>query len=70
MNTGRAGTRGSGTVSEHQETTIAFGPVGLGGLGVLALGLLLRRRRLMLLGLVGVVADVTIRGLGGFRALN
>lgn len=51
-------------MSEHQETTIVLGPVGLGGLGVLALGLLLRRRRLVVLGLAGVVADLCVRRLG------
>jgi hypothetical protein len=55
---------------EERETTIAFGPVGLAGLGFLVLGILLRSRLLALLGLAGVVADVTVPELGGFKALN
>ena len=55
---------------EQNETTIAFGPVGLGGLALLLLGILLRRRLLALVGLAGVVADVTVPELGGFKALN
>jgi hypothetical protein len=55
---------------EERETTIAFGPVGLAGLGLLVLGILVRSRLLALLGLAGVVADVTVPELGGFKALN
>lgn len=53
-----------------RETTIAFGPVGFVGLGFLVLGILLRSRLVALLGLAGVVADVTVPELGGFKALN
>ena len=55
---------------EENETTIAFGPVGLGGMALLLLGILLRRRLLALVGLAGVVADVTVPELGGFKAMN
>ena len=55
---------------EERETTIVFGPVGLAGLGLLVLGILVRSRLLALLGLAGVVADVTVPELGGFKALN
>jgi hypothetical protein len=51
-----------------RETTIAFGPVGLAGWGLLVLGVLLRRRLVALLGLGAVVADVTVAELGGFKA--
>ena len=54
----------------RDETRIAFGPVGLGGLALLTLGILLRRRLLALVGLAGVVADVTVPELGGFKAMN
>jgi uncharacterized protein (TIGR03382 family) len=57
-------------VGRRDETTIAFGPVGLGGLALLVLGILFRRRFLALLGLAGVVADVTVPELGGFKAFN
>ena len=57
-------------MSERGETTIGFGPVGLGGWALLVLGILLRRRLLALLGLAGVVADVTVAELGGFKAMN
>ena len=50
--------------------TLAFGPVGLAGWGLLLLGILTRRRLLSLLGLAGVAADVTVAGLGGFKAMN
>ena len=50
--------------------TLAFGPVGLAGWGLLLLGILMRRRMLALLGLAGVAADVTVAGLGGFKAMN
>ena len=50
--------------------TIAFGPVGLFGCALLLLGILRRRRFLALLGLAGVVADVTVAELGGFKAMN
>jgi uncharacterized protein (TIGR03382 family) len=57
-------------MGESRETTIGFGPVGLAGWGLLVLGILLRRRLLALLGLAGVVADVTVAELGGFKAMN
>ena len=57
-------------MSERRETTIGFGPVGLAGWGFLVLGILMRRRLLALLGLAGVVADVTVAELGGFKAMN
>ena len=55
---------------DGDQTTIAFGPVGLAGWALLVLGILLRRRLLSLLGLAGVVADVTVAELGGFKAMN
>ncbi len=57
-------------MDENQDLTIAFGPVGLAGLGVLLLGILTRSRLIALLGLSGVVADVTVAELGGFKAMN
>ncbi len=57
-------------MDEQREVTIAFGPVGLAGLAVLLLGILARKRLLSLLGLAGVVADVTVAELGGFKAMN
>lgn len=57
-------------MTERRETAIAFGPVGLAGWGFLVLGVLLRRRLLAMLGLAGVVADVTVAELGGFKAMN
>jgi hypothetical protein len=53
-----------------RETTIALGPVGLAGIGLLLLGILVRSRLLALVGLAGVVADVTVPELGGFKAMN
>ena len=55
---------------EGRETQIAFGPVGFAGWVLLVLGILLRRRLIALLGLAGVVADVTVAELGGFKAMN
>ena len=57
-------------MDEQREVTIAFGPVGLAGWALLLLGILARRRLLSLLGLAGVVADVTVAELGGFKAMN
>lgn len=57
-------------MDENRDLTIAFGPVGLAGLGVLLLGILKRSRLIALLGLSGVVADVTVAELGGFKAMN
>ena len=47
-----------------------LGPVGIGGCVFLLLGILKRSRMLSLLGIAGVVADVTVAELGGFKALN
>jgi hypothetical protein len=49
---------------------IAFGPVGLAGWALLLFGILFRKRFLALLGLAGVVADVTRPELGGFAAMS
>lgn len=57
-------------MDENRGSVIAFGPVGLAGLGVLLLGIVLRSRPVALLGLSGVVADVTVAELGGFKAMN
>jgi len=46
-------------VGEQGENTIAFGPVGLAGCALLLLGILKRSRFIALVGLAGVVADVT-----------
>lgn len=51
-------------------TRVAFGPVGLFGCALLLLGILRRSRFVALLGLAGVVADVTVAELGGFKAMN
>ena len=53
-----------------RDLTIAFGPVGLAGLALLALGIFRGSRLVALLGLSGVVADVTVAELGGFKAMN
>ena len=57
-------------MSGQGETTIAFGPVGLAGCAFLLLGILKRSRFIALAGLAGVVADVTVAELGGFKAMN
>lgn len=57
-------------MAERGEVTVAFGPVGLAGWGLLLLGILVRSRLLSLLGLAGVAADVTVAELGGFKAMN
>jgi len=57
-------------VTERRDTVIAFGPVGLAGWALLVLGVLLGRRLVAMLGLAGVVADVTVAELGGFKAKN
>ena len=57
-------------MGDHGESTIAFGPVGLAGCAFLLLGILKRSRLIALLGLAGVVADVTVAELGGFKAMN
>ncbi|MBM2823744.1 MAG: hypothetical protein HW413_2490 [Thermoleophilia bacterium] len=57
-------------MGEQRETAIAFGPVGLAGWALLLLGIVMRSRIVSLLGLAGVVADVTVAELGGFKAMN
>jgi hypothetical protein len=57
-------------VDDRDELTLAFGPVGLVGIGLLLLGILRRRRLLSVLGLAGIAADVTVAELGGFKAMN
>jgi hypothetical protein len=57
-------------VGGESDTTIPFGPVGLAGCALLLLGILKRSRFVALLGLAGVVADVTVAELGGFKAMN
>jgi hypothetical protein len=57
-------------VGGESDRTIAFGPVGLAGCALLLLGILKRSRFVSLLGLAGVVADVTVAELGGFKAMN
>ena len=57
-------------MDRSRDLTIAFGPVGLTGLALLVLGILKGSRLIALLGLSGVVADVTVAELGGFKAMN
>jgi hypothetical protein len=57
-------------VDEERGPTLAFGPVGLAGWGLLLLGILTRRRLISFAGLAAVVADVTVAELGGFKAMN
>lgn len=57
-------------MSERDDLTLGLGPVGLAGAALLVLGILFRRRLLALLGLAGVVADVSRPELGGLRAFN
>ena len=57
-------------MDRESELTLAFGPVGLAGWGLLLLGILKRSRFVSFLGLVAVVADVTVAELGGFKAMN
>lgn len=57
-------------MDEERDVTIAFGPVGLAGWALLLLGILMRSRVVALLGLGGIVADVTVAELGGFKAMN
>jgi hypothetical protein len=57
-------------VGQDPELNVAFGPVGLAGITAILLGILTRSRLLAVLGLSGVVADVTVAELGGFRAMN
>ena len=55
---------------DDRQVTMGFGPVGLAGWALLLLGILKRSRFVALLGLAGVVADVTVAELGGFKAMN
>jgi hypothetical protein len=57
-------------MNEERELALAFGPVGVAGWVVLVLGILVRSRLVALAGLGAVVADVTVAGLGGFKAMN
>jgi hypothetical protein len=57
-------------VEDQRDVKVAFGPVGLAGIAVLLLGILTRSRLVAVLGLGGVVADVTVAELGGFKAMN
>jgi hypothetical protein len=57
-------------MDEDRDLTLAFGRVGLAGWALLLLGILIRSRFVALLGLGGVVADVTVAELGGFKAMN
>ena len=57
-------------MDEQRELTVGFGPVGLTGWSLLLLGILKRSRLVALLGLGGVIADVTVAELGGFKAMN
>jgi hypothetical protein len=57
-------------VNEERRPALGLGPVGLFGCALLVLGILRRSRIVSLLGLAGVVADVTVAGLGGFKAMN
>ncbi|MGH3134450.1 MAG: hypothetical protein ACRDNY_12055 [Gaiellaceae bacterium] len=57
-------------MGEDRELTVAFGPAGLAGVALVLVGILERSRLIALLGLGGVVADVTVAELGGFKAMN
>jgi hypothetical protein len=57
-------------MGDRGERTVAFGPIGLAGCGLLLFGILKRSRIFALLGLAGIVADVTVAELGGFKAMN
>ncbi|MFO7572877.1 MAG: hypothetical protein R6W48_09820 [Gaiellaceae bacterium] len=57
-------------MDEKRDVAVAFGPVGLAGWGLLVLGILVRSRLVAGIGLAGVVADVTVAELGGFKAMN
>ncbi|CAN5716180.1 hypothetical protein BH18ACT13_BH18ACT13_16580 [soil metagenome] len=57
-------------MDENRDLTIGFGPVGLAGLGIFLLGVLRGSRLIAALGLSGVIADVTVAELGGFKAMN
>ncbi len=57
-------------MDESRDLKVALGPVGLAGVAALLLGVLTRSRLLAVLGLGGIVADVTVAELGGFKAMN
>lgn len=57
-------------MDQGRDLKIALGPVGLAGVVGLLLGILTRSRLLAVLGLGGIVADVTVAELGGFKAMN
>ncbi len=57
-------------MDESRDLKVALGPVGLAGVVALLLGILTRSRILAVLGLGGIVADVTVAELGGFKAMN
>ena len=57
-------------MDESRDLKVALGPVGLAGVVALLLGFLTRSRILAVLGLGGIVADVTVAELGGFKAMN
>ena len=53
-----------------RDLKVALGPVGVAGVAALLLGIFTRSRLLAVLGLGGIVADVTVAELGGFKAMN
>ena len=57
-------------MDESRDLKVALGPVGLAGVVSLLLGILMRSRILAVLGLGGIVADVTVAELGGFKAMK
>lgn len=57
-------------MDQGRDLKIALGTVGLAGVVGLLLGILTRSRLLAVLGLGGIVADVTVAELGGFKAMN
>ena len=57
-------------MEDRRDLKFAFGPVGLAGIAALLIGVLTHSRLLALVGLGGVVADVTVAELGGFKAMN
>ena len=57
-------------MDESRDLKGSRGPVGRAGVVALLLGFLTRSRILAVLGLGGIVADVTVAELGGFKAMN
>ncbi len=57
-------------MDESRDLKVALGPVGVAGVAALLLGVLMRSRLLAVLGLGGIVADITVAELGGFKAMN